>query len=116
MAYHSDTRAVHARRRVARKRVPDGRRCCALAQSPCTCAGTACGIGGFHDRRCEHAALHRDRRRRAQEQLHLSLTGVANEVALDFVVHPANATQVAVTLNGAPVSADCATATINAYT
>jgi hypothetical protein len=55
-------------------------------------------------------------RRRAQEQLHLSLTGVANEVALDFVVHPANATQVAVTLNGAPVSADCATATINSYT
>ena len=54
--------------------------------------------------------------RRAQEQLHLSLTGAANEVALDFVVHPANATQVAVTLNGAPVDADCTTATINAYT
>ena len=51
----------------------------------------------------------------AQEQMHLSVTGTAHEMALDFVAS-ATATGVAVALDGAPVPADCVTATINEYT
>ena len=52
----------------------------------------------------------------AQEQLHLSLTGRDNEVALDFVIHPASATGVVVKLGASPIPTSCATATINKYT
>lgn len=53
----------------------------------------------------------------AQEQMHLSVTGHANEMALDFVA-PANATDIAVTLVGraSAIPSDCVTATLNGYT
>lgn len=52
----------------------------------------------------------------AQEQLHLSLTGRAGEMALDFVVHPATATGIRVTLDGSvDVPVNCKTATLNKY-
>ena len=52
----------------------------------------------------------------AQEQMHLSLTGRPNEIALDFVVHPAASTGVSVFLDSTAVPASCNTATINKYT
>ncbi len=52
----------------------------------------------------------------AQEQLHLSVTGRANEMALDFIVHPATATGISVKLGSVSVPTDCETATINGYT
>ena len=49
----------------------------------------------------------------AQEQLHLSLTGVAGQMALDFVVSPSTATGVTVTLGTTPVPSDCVASTLN---